>query len=119
MKLKIVFSVFLPLIVVLVLGCPACSSKDDYIGIYTSVEGTGPTKKENVIVLMESGQGTWKCCSEESENEVSFSWAIKGKELRIYTKGGGVMTGELMKHSFVMQLPERKALIFHKTGDVE
>jgi hypothetical protein len=101
------------------MGCPACSSKDDYIGTYTSVEGTGPAKKENVIVLMESGEGTWKCCHEASANEVSFSWTIKGKELRIYTKDGGVMTGELMKHSFVMRLPDRKALTFYKTGDVE
>ncbi len=119
MKSTIIISVFLLLIGLLVLGCPACSSKDDYIGTYTAVDDDGPTHKENIIVLKESGQGTWKCCGEESDHEVSFSWTIKGKEMRIYTKGGGVMTGELRKHSFVMRLPERKTLTFHKTGDVE
>jgi hypothetical protein len=119
LKSTIVISVFLLLIGLLVLGCPACSSKDDYIGIYTSVDKGDPAQKENVIVLMKSGQGIWKCCGEQSEHEVSFTWTIMGKELRIYTKGGGVMTGELRKHSFVMAIPGRKALTFNKTGDVE
>jgi len=73
-------------------------------------------EKKNIIVLMKSGQGVWRCCEEDTDEEVPFSWNIKGKELRIYTKGGGVMTGELLRKSFVMALPERKALTFHKTS---
>ncbi len=118
MKSTTVVTIYLLIIGLLVLGCPACGGKDEFPGVYTAFD-EGPPAKENTIRLKQSGEGVWRCCDETEENEVSFSWSIKGKELRFYFKGGGVITAEVRKKTFVMELPERKELVFHKTGDLE
>ena len=59
---------------------------------------------------MENGEGSWECCG----NEVLFSWYVKGNELRINTKEGGIMVGELQKESFIITLPGNKKLTFVK-----
>jgi hypothetical protein len=88
----------------------ACNSTDSYIGTYQAIDTTRETNKENIIQLMENGQGTWGCC----DGEVLFTWYVKDNELRINTKEGGIMVGQLGNESFTIALPGKKRLFFVK-----
>lgn len=82
-----------------------CNATDSYEGHYQAID----TKKEpHNIELMENGEGAWGCC----DGEVLFTWYVKGDELRINTKEGGIMVGKLNKDSFSITLPGKKRLLF-------
>ena len=110
MNSKYVAPVCFIVVSLFLLCCFSCDSKDNYIGKYVSVDKSEPAEKKNIIELMESGEGLWQCC----DGDVSFTWYIKGKELRIYTKEGGVMTGKLGKDKVFISLPGDKKLLFRK-----
>ncbi len=93
----------------------ACHSTDSYVGTYQATDMTDDAQKENHIELMENGQGSWICC----ENEVLFTWYIRGNELRINTKEGGIMVGKLKKDSFTITMPGNKKLRFVKIRSLE
>ncbi len=94
----------------IVIGGFACDSTDRYLGKYQAIDITEETQKENIIELMENGEGAWGCC----DGEVLFTWYIKGNELRINTKEGGIMVGKLENESFTITLPGKKTLSFVK-----
>ncbi len=48
------------------------------------------------------------------DEEVPFSWYIKGGELRINTKGGGVIVGSLEEDTIQMTIPGTKKMAFKK-----
>lgn len=87
-----------------------CNSTDSYIGTYEAIDMTRETNKENIIELMENGEGAWGCC----DGEVLFTWYVKRDELRINTKEGGIMVGKLKKDSFTITLPGKRRLTFVK-----
>jgi hypothetical protein len=87
-----------------------CNSTDSYLGTYQAIDITEEGPKENTIELMENGKGAWGCC----DGEVLFTWYVKGKELRINTKEGGIMVGKLKNDSFSITLPGNKRLLFVK-----
>lgn len=87
----------------------ACNSTDRYIGTYQAIDTIGETRKENVIELMENGEGSWSC---RDGGEVLFTWYVKGNELRINTKEGGIIVGKLENKSFTVALPGQKTLSF-------
>lgn len=89
-------------------GCP---SKTPFVGTYEALDSEGGVTKKNVIELMENGKGVWRCC----HGEVEFSWHIKGTELRINAKEGGVMVGALEKGAFTVAMPGQKTLRFART----
>jgi len=92
----------------LILICSGCNSKDSYVGRYQAIDNAGEIAGDNLIELMENGQGAWTCC----DSEVLFTWYVKARELRIHTKEGGVMVGQLEKESFTLILPGKKKFLF-------
>lgn len=94
------------LLCMLLAACPACESKDRYAGTY-EVQG----KAEEVrLELKASGEGLWVSGSQE----VSFSWYIKSGELRINTKEGGVIVGEIQGDTIKVNIPGKKEMVFRK-----
>lgn len=83
----------------------SCESKDKFAGTYKA-EG----KVEVVLELHGTGDGLWKVGSDE----VSFAWYIKRGELRVNTKGGGVIVGKIEKDTIHITLPGSKAMTFKK-----
>ena len=69
-----------------------------------------PSQAATVIELKANGDGAWKSGGEE----IPFSWHIKGGELRINTKGGGVIVGGLEKDTIHLILPGNKKMTFRK-----
>ena len=78
----------LPLCLLLILIL-SCGSKDRFIGVYQAELKDSPKQTETVLELKADGDGVWRV----GDDEVPFSWYIKGGELRVNTKGGGVIVG--------------------------
>jgi hypothetical protein len=88
----------------------ACGSKDKVVGSYQAEGKDLPKQGGTVIELKANGDGAWKSGGEE----IPFSWYIKGGELRINTKGGGVLVGAFEKDTIHLTLPDNKEMIFRK-----
>jgi hypothetical protein len=92
----------------------SCESKDKYVGVYKA-EGKEPAKQGDVILeLKANGEGLWKVGSKEVFSEVSFAWYLRRGELRMNTKGGGVLVGKIEKDTIHLILPGPKAMTFKK-----
>jgi hypothetical protein len=99
----------LPVFLLLVL-LVSCGSKDKFTGVYKAVEKDLPKQVETLVELKPNGDGAWKV----GDEEVPFSWYIKGGELRINTKGGGVIVGSIERDTIQMTLPGTKKMVFKK-----
>jgi hypothetical protein len=99
----------LPLCLLLVLML-SCESKDKYAGVYKAEAKDTPKQAQITVELKANGDGLWRM----GDEEVSFSWDIKGGELRVNTKGGGVIVGKIEKDTIQMTLPNMKTLTFKK-----
>lgn len=89
----------------------SCGSKDQFIGTYKAEAGDGPKRAEMVIELKANGAGIWRV----SDEDISFAWDLKGGELRVYTKGGGVIVGTIEKDTIQISLPGFKTMSFKRT----
>jgi hypothetical protein len=99
----------LPLLLLLTFTI-SCGSKEQFIGTYKAAAGDSPKLVEMVIELKANGAGIWRL----SDEEVSFAWDIKGSELRVNTKGGGVIVGAIEKDTIHINLPGTKMMSFKK-----
>jgi hypothetical protein len=86
--------------------CFSCESKDKYAGKYVA-----STKEEILLELKPSGEGNWAL----GDKEVSFSWYIKGGDLRINTREGGVLVGKIEGNTIRVTLPARGEIVFNKS----
>ena len=93
----------------------SCHSPESYVGTYQAVISSKGKNQENIITLLEDGEGTWACCDLQQE----FSWYIKENELRIHTKEGGVMMGKLKNNTLAITLPGNKILTFRRIASEE
>jgi len=60
--------------------------------------------------LKENGEGVWRVEDEEE----SFSWYVKGDEIRLNTKLGGVIVGEIQDDTLKITLPGGNKMSFKK-----
>lgn len=86
----------------------SCGSKDQVIGTYQADPGGSPKQVETVMELKANGEGIWRV----DDEEVPFAWYIKGGELRVNTKGGGVIVGTLEKGTIQISLPGTGIITF-------
>lgn len=63
------------------------------------------------LQMKESGQGVWTV----GEDQITFSWHLKGNQLRLYTRNGGVILGALKAGTIQIALPGLHELSFTKT----
>lgn len=89
----------------------SCGSRGKYIGSYAADPKDAPKQIETSLELKENGEGTWKA----GDEEVSFSWDVRQDELRVNTKGGGVIVGRIEKNVISLSLPGSKEMVFRKT----
>jgi len=62
--------------------------------------------------LKEDGFGLWRVADEE----VSFRWNRMGSEIRLHTKEGGVIIGEIKGGNLKITLPGKKSMSFKRGG---
>jgi len=99
------------LLLVLMLSCGG--SREKYVGSYKADPNDTPKQTETSLELKENGEGIWKV----GDEEVSFSWDIRQNELRVNTKGGGVLVGDLEKNVIYLSLPGSKRIAFRKSPE--
>jgi hypothetical protein len=88
----------------------ACESRDRYIGTYRAEADKLPKQAEMIMELKANGDGAWKM----GDEEIPFTWYVKSGELRINTKGGGVIVGSTAANAIQIILPGIGPLRFKK-----
>lgn len=88
----------------------SCGSKDQFIGTYRADAGDSPRQAEIVIELKANGAGIWRM----NDEEISFAWDLKAGELRVNTKGGGVIVGNIENDTIHISLPGIKTMSFKR-----
>jgi len=86
--------------------CLSCESKDKYAGTYEVKDRPDKIQME----LKPGGDGIWI----SGTQEVSFSWYLKSGELRINTREGGVIVGEIRGDTIKISIPGKKEMVFRK-----
>lgn len=99
----------LPLCLLLIL-IVSCGSKEKYTGTYKAEAKDSPRQTETTVELKANGDGIWKV----GDEEVTFSWYIKSGELRVNTKGGGVIVGNIETDAIQITLPGTGTMSFKK-----
>jgi hypothetical protein len=89
----------------------SCGSRDQFTGTYRVDPGDSPRQAEIAIELKANGDGIWRV----NDEEVPFAWYVKGGELRVNTKGGGVIVGAIEKDTIHISLPGSKMMSFKRT----
>ena len=88
----------------------SCGERERYVGKYLVQTKESPKYSETYIELMENGQGIWGTL----DDEVSFTWYVKGNEVRLNTKLGGVIVGKIKDDTLEIELPGAKLMSFRK-----
>jgi len=88
----------------------SCGSRVQSVGTYVSDAADSPRQSETTLELKDSGAGLWKV----GDDEVNFSWFMKGDELRVHTKSGGVIVGSIQNNVIRISLPGSKEMSFKK-----
>ena len=87
--------------------CLSCESKDKYAGTYEAKDKRGEVR----IELKPNGEGVWVAGTQE----LPFAWYIKGGDLRVNTKEGGVLVGKFEGNAIRITLPVRGEMVLQKT----
>ncbi len=83
----------------------ACHSADEYTGTYHSA---GP--RDACMELREVGEGVLV----RNGEEITFLWKTEGRNLRLYTREGGVVTGKFNGSRLTLTLPGEESIIFKR-----
>jgi hypothetical protein len=93
---------------VLFLFTLSCGSDAEYTGLYKTREGE--SKKQSAIELKAGGEGYWRV----EDSEESFTWYVKGDQIRLNTKQGGVIVAKIEDNTLKIVLTGGKKMTFIK-----
>jgi hypothetical protein len=96
--------------IVMIFAFNACGSRAPYVGKYIADNENGQEKQPSFILLKEQGQGVWRI----ADNEISFSWNVKGKKIRLHVKPSGVVVGNIKQDQIEITLPGSHIMVFKK-----
>ena len=96
------------LIPVLIISCDAKEEK--FVGTYRSMEKNPPEFSDVLVELKEGGEGTRWAHGEE----VNFEWQVKGKEIRIHTRAGGIIVAKMRNNVLEVSLPGPRIVYLKK-----
>jgi len=87
-----------------------CGPETQHSGKYIAEIKDSPHRSETTLELKETGAGVWKV----GDDEIAFSWHVKGNELRLYTKNGGIIVGSLDNETIRVTFAGFNELLFRK-----
>lgn len=108
-NIKIMFIIFTAGISLSLLS--GCADQSGMAGKYRGTEENTPGVYSQ-IELKDNGEGTW----ETDIDLVRFRWKVRGNELWLHTKTGGVIQGEITPQGFDIELPNVGTFVFSKTS---
>lgn len=93
----------------IVIGLSACPPPERYEGTYVEVESEN-SNHPAIVELKDGSEGIYQ----NQEQEVSFRWSVKGREIRFHTKEGGIVLGEINNDTLTVTLPTGRVMTFKK-----
>jgi hypothetical protein len=110
--MKMESSVFLRLLLFCLISAviTGCGPSTAHVGTYIAEIKASSHHHETILELKETGVGVWRV----GDDEVTFSWYVKGDELRLNTKNGGVIVGSLDNGVIHVTLPGSEDFFFKK-----
>jgi hypothetical protein len=100
------------LAVLAALGPASCGGSSPVAGRYEAVRGEGDQGRTIVLELEEAGRGAWNADAES----IAFKWDVRGTEVLLHTRGGGVIRAVIRGQDLVVDLPGVGELLFRRTG---
>ena len=88
----------------------SCAREEKFVGTYRSTEKNPPEFSDVLVELKEGGEGIRWAHGEE----VSFEWQVKGNEIRIHTKAGGIIVAKMRHDILEVSLPGPKIVYLKK-----
>lgn len=88
----------------------SCDSHERLAGTYEAQVPETSTQYGSYIELHEGGAGLWV----SGDHEVEFKWEARNGELRLNTKGGGVLVGRVNEGLIKIKLPGDRVMDFKK-----
>jgi hypothetical protein len=112
MRTKVKPSVFLRLLLFCLTSAAVtgCGPSTAHVGTYIGEIKPTLYHHEITLELKETGVGVWRV----GDEEVTFSWYVKGNELRLNTRHGGVIVGSLDNGVIHVILPGPQEIFFNK-----
>jgi len=88
----------------------SCEDRGSLSGKYVA-----HSKKDQILPavsleLKGNGEGTWAT----EEDNVSFKWEVRGSEIWLLTKSGGVIVGKIVDSTIEVSLPGLNVYYFRK-----
>ncbi|MBI4775120.1 MAG: hypothetical protein HY788_13260 [Deltaproteobacteria bacterium] len=90
----------------------SCDSHERLAGTYEARVPESSTQDGAYFELKEGGAGLWV----SGDQEVEFKWEARNAELRLNTRGGGVLVGRIKGDLIEIKLPGAKVMVFKKKG---
>ena len=88
----------------------ACAEEENFVGTYKATEKNPPEYANVTVEFKKDGTGIRTGRGED----VTFEWEAKGNEIRIYTKGGGIVMAKVQQGVLEVSLPGPKVFYFKK-----
>lgn len=99
-----------PLVGLVLMIMFACARDANVVGIYGSTEKSPPEFSDIRVEFKDGGEGIRRFRGEETH----FEWQVKGNEVRIQTKAGGIIVGKIQKGEIAFSLPGPKIVYLKK-----
>ncbi len=107
---NLLFASLFTILCIILLIAFSCAEKDIYEGVYKAEGGKSDKYCLSQLELMEKGRAVWRV----PNDEVSFRWYIKGDEIWLSTKSGGIIIGKIQGDTIRIKLPGTKTVCCFK-----
>jgi hypothetical protein len=91
----------LNVLVISLIFAASCENRDRLIGSYEGYAEKSQRPLKAKLELGADGQGSWSM----ENNTVPFKWEIRGSEIWLHTKDGGVIAGKFSGNAIEINLP--------------
>jgi len=99
-----------PLVCLVLMLTFACTKEENFVGTYRATEKNPPEFSDVLVELKEGGKGIRTGHGEY----IMFEWEAKEDEIRIHTKGGGIIIAKMRHGVLEVSLPGPKIFYLKK-----
>ncbi len=105
-------SLLINLFIVFLFLMVSCDNREKLVGKYQAENNKNRQSLTIFLELKANGRGSWAI----EEDNVSFKWEIKEKEIWLHTQLGGVIVGKISGDAIEVHLPEVGVYYFKKVN---
>lgn len=99
-----------PLMCLALVFVVACAREEQFLGTYKPTQDNPSEFADVRVELMRGGKGIRRVRGEE----VTFEWEVKGNEIRIQTRAGGIVVAKMRHGLLEVSLPGPRTIYLEK-----